>query len=188
MVSDHALLHSYPTTDSNSSTAGMIWVTLNMPSAANCPGISHCLESGHPDCLFVFVILLCFCDHVCSLASSQINLISGSRNVSLNLPGGSTLEWDTERGLLCLTPLVTYVSWCMQDFSSFSEHLHQFTRGQYMDALSDLHLLVYLATCDMLPVKVCHYHSMPPQHLFWVCLCSTVASRKKIPSLDENFS
>ena len=37
-----------PTTDSNTST-GMIWVTLNMPSAANRQGISHCLESGHPE-------------------------------------------------------------------------------------------------------------------------------------------
>jgi len=44
-----------PTTDSNTST-DMMWVTLNMPSAAeecrkpsvNCQGISHCLESGHP--------------------------------------------------------------------------------------------------------------------------------------------
>jgi len=32
--------------------------------------------------------------------------------------------------------------------------MHQFTRSQYMDALSDFHLLVYLATCDMLPLKV----------------------------------
>ena len=44
-----------PTTDSNTST-GMIWVTINMPSAVkecrepsgNHQGISHCLESGHP--------------------------------------------------------------------------------------------------------------------------------------------
>jgi len=33
MVSDHALLHFYPTTDSNTST-GMMWVTPNMPSSA----------------------------------------------------------------------------------------------------------------------------------------------------------
>ena len=39
LVSDHALLHSYPTTDNNTSTS-MIWVTLNMDrSAANCQGI-----------------------------------------------------------------------------------------------------------------------------------------------------
>jgi len=37
-----------PTTDSNTST-GMIWVTLNMPSAVFRQGISYCLESGHPD-------------------------------------------------------------------------------------------------------------------------------------------
>ena len=36
-----------PTTDSNTST-GMIWVTLNMPSAADRQGISHCPESGPP--------------------------------------------------------------------------------------------------------------------------------------------
>ena len=56
MVLDHVLLYSYPTTDSNTST-GMIWVTLNMPSATEecrepsgiCRGISHCLETGHPD-------------------------------------------------------------------------------------------------------------------------------------------
>jgi len=65
MVSDHALLRSYPTTDSNTST-GMMWVTLNMPSATedcrkpfrNCQGISHCLESGRPAWdLFVYCAL-----------------------------------------------------------------------------------------------------------------------------------
>jgi len=33
VVSDHVLLHSYSTTDSNTSM-GVIWVTLNMPSTA----------------------------------------------------------------------------------------------------------------------------------------------------------
>jgi len=54
MVLDHVLLHSYQqsyNTDSNTS-AGMIWVTLNMPSAANRQEISRCLESGHPVNLF----------------------------------------------------------------------------------------------------------------------------------------
>jgi len=54
LVLDHALLHSYPTTDNNTST-GMIRVTLNMGrSAANrqgnvmeLSGILHCLENGH---------------------------------------------------------------------------------------------------------------------------------------------
>jgi len=32
-----------------STSTGMIWVTLNMPSSANHQGISHCLESGHPE-------------------------------------------------------------------------------------------------------------------------------------------
>ena len=46
------------------------------------------------------------------------------------------------------------VKYCTQDFPSFSEYMHQFTRGKYMDAMSDLHLLIYLAACDMLPIKV----------------------------------
>jgi len=33
--------------------------------------------------------------------------------------------------------------------------MHQFTRNQFMDALSDFHVLNYLASCDMLPLKVC---------------------------------
>jgi NPL4 family len=41
-----------------------------------------------------------------------------------------------------------------QDFNAFTEYIHQFTRDRYMDALSDFHLLIYLATCDMLPLKV----------------------------------
>ena len=43
LVSDHALLHSYPTTD-NSTSLVMICVTLYMArSATNRQGISHCL-------------------------------------------------------------------------------------------------------------------------------------------------
>jgi len=41
-----------------STSMGMIRVTLNMPSAANRQGISHCLESGHPD-YFTFVTSRC---------------------------------------------------------------------------------------------------------------------------------
>ena len=41
-----------------------------------------------------------------------------------------------------------------QDFNTFTEYIHQFTRDRYMEALSDFHLLIYLATCDMLPLKV----------------------------------
>jgi len=53
-----------PTYDSNTST-GMMWATLNMPSAVEecrepwgkCQRISHCLESGHPETArFVLVI------------------------------------------------------------------------------------------------------------------------------------
>jgi len=49
-----------------STSTGMIWVTLNMPSAAeecrepsgNCQVISHCLESGHPVSYLLQLVLL----------------------------------------------------------------------------------------------------------------------------------
>jgi len=42
-----------------------------------------------------------------------------------------------------------------QDFDSFSDYMRQFPRDRYMSAVSDFHLLVFLATFDMLPLKVC---------------------------------
>ena len=64
-----------PTTDSNTST-GMIWVTLNMPSAAEecreplgkCQRIWHCLESVHPVHYITVWICMKFCSgmEVCS--------------------------------------------------------------------------------------------------------------------------
>ncbi len=32
--------------------------------------------------------------------------------------------------------------------------MHQFTRDKFLEAVSDFHVLVYLSTCDMLPVAV----------------------------------
>jgi len=43
-----------PTTDSNTST-GVMLVTLDMPSG-KCPGLSHCLESGHPVYLLLITV------------------------------------------------------------------------------------------------------------------------------------
>jgi len=55
LVSYHALLHSYPTTDNNTSTS-VIWLTLKIGrgtmnhqrNVMELSGISDCLESGHP--------------------------------------------------------------------------------------------------------------------------------------------
>ena len=63
-----------PTTDSSTST-GMIWVTLNMPSATEecrktsgkCRGISRCLESGHAEHSEGGIVFnsVCLCVCVC---------------------------------------------------------------------------------------------------------------------------
>ena len=42
----------------------------------------------------------------------------------------------------------------MQDFNAFCSYMNQYPRDKFLEAVSDFHVLVYLATCDMLPVGV----------------------------------
>lgn len=51
-----------------------------------------------------------------------------------------------------------------QDFDSLCKYLRQFTPSQFYESISDFHLLLYIATMDMLPMKVIfflniYYHS-----------------------------
>lgn len=41
----------------------------------------------------------------------------------------------------------------LQDFNSFTQYLEQFPRDKFLQAVSDFHLLVFMASCDMLPLK-----------------------------------
>lgn len=51
----------------------------------------------------------------------------------------------------------------LQDFEAFSSYLQQLFPDQQFEGLSDFHILIFMATCDMLPVKV-NSASLP-------CLC-----------------
>ena len=73
--------------------------------------------------------------------------VSWEQPAKPGLPGSWKLK-------CCMCVVGKIKRWCLQDFPSFSEYMHQFSRSQYMAALSDFHLLIYLATCDMLPLKV----------------------------------
>lgn len=42
----------------------------------------------------------------------------------------------------------------VQDFNALVRYLNQFSPDQFLTAMSNFHLLVFLATCDMLPLKV----------------------------------
>lgn len=42
----------------------------------------------------------------------------------------------------------------IQDFDSLSKYLRQFTPLQFRESISDFHLLLYIATMEMLPMKV----------------------------------
>ncbi|XP_073976904.1 nuclear protein localization 4 isoform X2 [Rhodnius prolixus] len=41
----------------------------------------------------------------------------------------------------------------IQDFNALSSYLHQFSHDQFLTAVSDFHVLLYLATMEMLPMK-----------------------------------
>lgn len=41
----------------------------------------------------------------------------------------------------------------IQDFTALSTYLSQFETGEFLNAISDFHLLLYIATMDMLPMR-----------------------------------
>lgn len=41
----------------------------------------------------------------------------------------------------------------IQDFNALIQYMNQFTKSRFLDALSDFHVLLYIATMDMLPLK-----------------------------------
>ncbi|XP_074647602.1 nuclear protein localization protein 4 homolog [Tubulanus polymorphus] len=41
----------------------------------------------------------------------------------------------------------------MQDFNAFASYMHQFAPDRFLEAVSDFNLLLYMSTCDMLPLK-----------------------------------
>lgn len=41
----------------------------------------------------------------------------------------------------------------VQEFNTFCTYMQQFTREQFFEAVSDFHLLIYIAFMDMLPLK-----------------------------------
>lgn len=43
----------------------------------------------------------------------------------------------------------------VQDFNSLSNYLMQFSNDSFPDAISDFHLLLYIATNTIVPMKVC---------------------------------
>lgn len=53
----------------------------------------------------------------------------------------------------------------IQDFSALSNYMSQFSPDQFLRAVMDFHLLLYIATMDMLPMRVCIFFFFPLLHL-----------------------
>lgn len=42
----------------------------------------------------------------------------------------------------------------LQDFSTLATYLKKFSDDQFLEAMSDFHVLIYIAAMDMLPLRV----------------------------------
>lgn len=51
-------------------------------------------------------------------------------------------------------PLNRMVEGHLQDFSTLATYLKKFKDDQFFEGMSDFHVLVYIATMDMLPLRV----------------------------------
>ena len=40
-----------------------------------------------------------------------------------------------------------------QDFNSFAQYMSQFRSAEFLTAVSDIHVLVFLATLDIMPLR-----------------------------------
>ena len=56
--------------------------------------------------------------------------------------------------VVLLTTIDLKFFFAVQDFNALVRYLNQFSPDQFLTAMSNFHLLVFLATCDMLPLKV----------------------------------
>lgn len=41
----------------------------------------------------------------------------------------------------------------MQDFNSFARYITQFRSAEFFDAVSDFHVLIFMATLDIMPLR-----------------------------------
>lgn len=53
----------------------------------------------------------------------------------------------------------------LQDFTTLAAYLKKFSDDQFLEAMSDLHVLIYIAAMDMLPLRVFHsfIYTMPQE-------------------------
>ena len=60
-------------------------------------------------------------------------------------------------GLIYFSPLSRMVQGHLQDFGTLSSYMRQFTDDQFLLAMSDFHVLLYIAAMDMLPLRVSNF-------------------------------
>lgn len=61
----------------------------------------------------------------------------------------------------------------IQDFDSLSRYLRQFNPLQFRESIADFHLLLYIATMEMLPMKVIitYTYMLSTFQTYSVCVC-----------------
>ena len=59
---------------------------------------------------------------------------------------------------------------CVQDFHALVRYLNQFPPDEFLPTMSNFHLLVFLATSDMLPLKV--------MFMCWLRACDEITANE----------
>ena len=59
---------------------------------------------------------------------------------------------------------------CVQDFHALVRYLNQFPPGEFLPAMSNFHFLVFLATSNMLPLKV--------MFMCWIRACDEITANE----------
>jgi len=127
-----------------STSMGMMWVTLNMPSAANRQGISHCLEIGHPVRHFPFTK---FDWHKYGLVcTSEFHLYLDVTSILTSTCLLCSFCWDQMQQCLVICRL----AWCIQEWyppQQCRRWLHQLQATDNINVSTDWSVLTVI-TCN----------------------------------------
>merc|ERR1712059_121779 len=67
----------------------------------------------------------------------------------------------------------------IQDFNAFARYISQFRSAEFLDSVSDLHVLVFMATTDVIPLR----HFMGP--LYEAIRCKSLEAAREWSYLDH---
>ena len=112
--------------------------------AHRCP----CHNSASGCCLWLWIPLLCFCESDFFFSRFKLStLFLLARILSLSKTGSLNPAYRWPCFSLYLFDIL------VQDFNAFARYISQFKDSEFPEFVSDLHVLVFMATLDIMPLR-----------------------------------